>query len=66
MRHVCEANQGTEDRTDPRTVALSLSEFEDEKMTGCYWVIMHTTCSFMIVFIQVLHIQFLHILAYGT
>ena len=65
-RRVCGAKQGTEDRTGHWTVALSLSEFEDKKMTGYYWVIMHTKCSFMIVFIQVLHIQFLHILAYGT
>ena len=63
---MCGANQGTEDGTDPWTVALSLSEFEDKKMTRCYWVIMHMKGSFLIIFIQVLHVQFLHILAYGT
>lgn len=53
-------------RTGHWTVALSPIRIEDKKMTGCYWVIMHMKCSFMIVFIQILHIQFLHILAYGT
>ena len=67
MRHVCVgAKWGSEDRTEHWTVAFSLSGFKGKEVTAFYWVIMHVKCSFMIIFIQVLQIQFLNVLACGT